>query len=288
MAKITFLGTGGGRFATIYQARATGGIYLEDQRNVHIDPGPGALVRMRSVGIDPLKTDAILVSHCHPDHYLDTEILIEAMTEGGSRKQGILLASQSVIEGNGDFGPAISKYHLSKPRMVKVMLPFTKVSMKPLEIGATPSAHSDTSSVGFRILTQQGMLSYVSDTQLVEQVIKAHKNCRVLIASVTRPLGQRIPHHLSTEDAGYLIEKIKPEMAVITHFGMRVIQENPETQARWIEDRSGVRTIAARDFMTIELKKDEITVADRIKHAGSGQSSPATSPQAHSVLGQAD
>jgi phosphoribosyl 1,2-cyclic phosphodiesterase len=167
------------------------------------------------------------------------------------------------------------------------MAPFTKVSMKPFEIGATPSAHSDTSSVGFRILTQQGMISYVSDTQLVEQVIKAHKSCRLLVACVTRPLGQRIPHHLSTEDAGYLIEKIKPELAVITHFGMRVIQENPETQAKWIEDRSGVRTVAARDFMTLELKKDEITVADRIRHSGSGGPS-AAAPQQHSVLGQAD
>jgi phosphoribosyl 1,2-cyclic phosphodiesterase len=259
------LGTGGGRFATIYQARATGGIYLEDERNLHIDPGPGALVRARSVGIDPMKTDAILVSHCHPDHYLDAEILIEAMTEGGSRKQGALLASTSVIEGNGEFGPAISKYHLAKPKLVKVMQPYSKVSVKPIEISATPSAHSDTSSVGFRIETSHGMLSYVSDTQLVEQVIKAHRHSRVLIACVTRPLGQRIPHHLSTEDAGYLIEKVKPELAVITHFGMRVIQENPETQAKWIEERSGVKTVAARDFMVLDLKKDSISFSDRTK-----------------------
>lgn len=265
MARITFLGTGGGRFATIYQARATGGIYLEDGRNIHIDPGPGALVRMRSVGMDPLATDAILISHCHPDHYLDAEILIEAMTEGGTRKQGVLIASQSVVEGNGDFGPAISRYHLSLPRSVRVVQPFTKVSFKPFEISATPSAHSDTSAVGFKIQTSEGIVSYVSDTQLVEQVIRAHRHARVLIACVTRPLGQRIPHHLSTEDAGYLIEKTKPELAVITHFGMRVIQENPDTQARWIEERSGVKTVAARDFMTIELRKDGIVVADRIR-----------------------
>jgi ribonuclease BN (tRNA processing enzyme) len=265
MVKLTFLGTGGGRFATIYQARATGGIYLEDGKNLHIDPGPGALVRMRSVGIDPLKTDAILISHCHPDHYLDAEILIEAMTEGGTRKQGVLLASQSVIEGNGDFGPAISKYHLAKPRVVKVMHAFNKIGLKPLEISATPSAHSDTSGIGFKIQTSQGVLSYVADTQLVEQVIKAHKHSRVVVACVTRPLGQRIPHHLSTEDAGYLIEKIKPELAIITHFGMRVIQENPETQAKWIEERSGVKTVAARDFMMVELKKDDAAFTDRIK-----------------------
>jgi phosphoribosyl 1,2-cyclic phosphodiesterase len=264
MARLTFLGTGGGRFATMYQARATGGIYLEDQRNVHVDPGPGALVRMRSIGLDPLKTHAILVSHCHPDHYMDAEILIEAMTEGGTKKQGLLIGSKSVIEGDGDYGPAISKYHLAKPKYVKVMEPFSKVTMKPLEVWATPSAHTDTSSVGFRIMTSAGILSYVSDTQLLEQVIKAHKKCRLLIACVTRPLGQRIPHHLSTEDAGYLIEKTKPEMAIITHFGMRVIQENPETQAKWIEKSSGVPTVAARDFMCVQFDKDHIEVCDRL------------------------
>ncbi len=248
----------------MYQTRATGGIYIEDQRNLHIDPGPGALVRMRSVGLDPLRTHAILISHCHPDHYMDAEILIEAMTEGGFRKQGALFASRSVIEGDGDFGPAISQYHLGKPKTVKVMQPFSKATLKPMEISATPSAHSDTSGVGYRIQTAEGMISYVADTQLVEQVIKAHRKCRLLIACVTRPLGQRIPHHLSTEDAGYLVEKTRPEMAVITHFGMRVIQENPETQAKWIEELSGVRTVAARDFMTIEMNKDEMTVGDHV------------------------
>ncbi|MEW5747491.1 MAG: MBL fold metallo-hydrolase [Candidatus Thermoplasmatota archaeon] len=265
MVRITFLGTGGGRFATIYQARATGGIYVEDERNLHIDPGPGALVRMRSIGIDPLQTHAILVSHCHPDHYMDAEILIEAMTEGGTRRQGLLIGSKSVIEGGDGYGPAISKYHQSKPKYVKVMEPFSKVTLKPLEVWATPSAHSDSTSVGFRIQTSGGMLSYVSDTQLLEPVIKAHKKARILVACVTRPLGQRIPHHLSTEDAGYLIEKVKPELAVITHFGMRVIQENPETQAKWIEESSGVRTVAARDYMCLEFGKDGIEVLDRLK-----------------------
>jgi ribonuclease BN (tRNA processing enzyme) len=196
---------------------------------------------------------------------MDAEILIEAMTEGGTRKQGMLIGSRTVIEGDGDFGPAISKYHLSKPKTVRIMTPYSRMSFKPFEISATPSAHSDTTSVGFRIQTADGIISYVSDTQLLESVIKAHRNCRLLIASVTRPLGQRIPHHLSTEDAGYMIEKIKPEMAVITHFGMRVIQENPETQARWIEERSGVRTVAARDFMMLEMGKDGIVVSDRIR-----------------------
>jgi hypothetical protein len=46
---------------------------------------------------------------------------------------------------------------------------------------------------------------------------------------------------------------------------MRVIQENPETQAKWIEERTGVRTVAARDFMMVDFGEGGITVSDRVK-----------------------
>jgi phosphoribosyl 1,2-cyclic phosphodiesterase len=80
MTSLTFLGTGGGRFATIYQVRATGGIYINDGGRLHLDPGPSALAGMRSLDLDPALTDCVMVSHCHPDHYGDAEMLIEGMT----------------------------------------------------------------------------------------------------------------------------------------------------------------------------------------------------------------
>ena len=69
--RLVFIGTGGGRFATIYQTRSTGGFILDDGVRMHIDPGPGALTNMSKAGIDPALTESILISHCHPDHYSD-------------------------------------------------------------------------------------------------------------------------------------------------------------------------------------------------------------------------
>jgi len=100
MTKLVFLGTGGGRFSTIYQIRATGGLYLMDGVNMHIDPGPSAAHQMHRVKLDPAKTDAVLVSHCHPDHYTDAEVMIEGMSRGGLKKRGTLLASRSVLDGS--------------------------------------------------------------------------------------------------------------------------------------------------------------------------------------------
>ncbi|MDP3035798.1 MAG: MBL fold metallo-hydrolase, partial [Methanobacteriaceae archaeon] len=44
-------------FATITQKRMTGGFRIDDidGKNIHIDPGPGALVRSYQFGLDPLK-----------------------------------------------------------------------------------------------------------------------------------------------------------------------------------------------------------------------------------------
>ena len=204
MTTLRFLGTGGGRFAAILQARATGGVHLSiddssgRRRRFHIDPGPGALVRLLAAGLSPLETDAILVSHCHPDHYADAEILIEGMTDGGNRRQGALVASRSVLDGAGDFGPSVSRYHRAKPAIVKAVCPGDAVDLFGTRVEASFSAHSDPASVGFRIHAPEGIIGYISDTALDGRVIRAHQGSRLLILPVTRPLQMPIPYHLTT------------------------------------------------------------------------------------------
>ena len=257
-----FLGTGGGRFAAILQTRATGGIYLFIEepsgrtRHFHIDPGPGALVRMLARELSPLQTDAILVSHCHPDHYADAEILIEGMTDGGNKKQGALIAGRSVLEGIGDFGPSVSKYHKAKPGLVRPVSPGETVEPFGIKVEATFSAHSDPGSVGFRIHSPRGIIGYVSDTALDERIIQAHSGSRILILPVTRPLGMPIPYHLTVEDAAKIAGAVKPELTILTHFGMRVIKDGPPRAAEWIQNKTGVRTVAGTDGMEWDIGKE--------------------------------
>lgn len=256
MTRLTFLGTAGGRFATILQKRATGGIYLEDGVNIHLDPGPGALVKMLEQNLNPMNTDAILISHCHPDHYVDAEILIEAMTQGGTQNRGVVIGSESVISGNKRISPAISKYHLSMPNAVIEAKPFQSFTLEHLKISSTPTVHSDESALGFKISANGGLISYTGDTSLSRDVLESHKDARVLILSVTRPLDSRIPYHMCTTDAAVMVEYIKPELAIITHFGMKVLKENPELQAEWIWKKTGVKTISAFDNMKVELNEE--------------------------------
>jgi phosphoribosyl 1,2-cyclic phosphodiesterase len=78
-----------------------------------------------------------------------------------------------------------------------------------------------------------------------------------MILSVTRPLNARIPFHLDTEDAVKLVSQINPEIAIITHFGYKMLRENTvEKQADWIWKETGIKTIAAKDSMRISMEKE--------------------------------
>jgi len=107
--------------------------------------------------------------------------------------------------------------------------------------------------VGFRIETSAGVISYVSDTELKDEVVESHEGARVLILCVTRPLRSRVKNHLSTEDAAEFARLIKPDAAVLTHFGSKFIHDDVEKQRIFVECDSGVRTIAAEDMMRLTV-----------------------------------
>jgi len=264
MTRLTLLGTGGGRFATVTQERATGGVYLEDGVSLHIDPGPGSLVMMKRARLDPMRTDGILVSHCHPDHYTDAEVLMEAMTNGAKVRRGYLVGSRSVLQGEGGIGPAISSYHQGAMEQVHMLSPGDRVELGHVRVLATPAAHSDPSTVGFRLTTTNGEVGYVPDTSLADEVVEANRGVRVLVVPLTRPLRARIDHHLCTEDAAELVVGVGPELAVLNHMGLKTLREDPNLQAEWISKKSGVRTVVGDDLMRIRL-------ADRISVKGPGE-----------------
>ena len=264
MTKLTFLGTGGGRFATIYQVRSTGGIYLQDHVRLHIDPGPSALANMCHLALDPAQTDGVIISHCHPDHYADAEMIIEGMCRGGFKRTGIVVGSTSVLKGENGFTPAVSSYHQSIAREVIQVSNGEVIDVAGMKIDVTPTRHGDPAGVGFRFHTTNGIISYVSDTGLHDELIQAHRGSRVLIINLTRPLGSRVPMHMSTEDAATLVSEVHPEAAILTHFGMKIIHDGVEKQADFIEDASGVRVIPAEDLMTVQIENYIHTLLEKV------------------------
>jgi len=254
---MTFLGTGGGRHTTMYQTRCTGGIIVEhgNGKHLHIDPGPGALTQMKRIHYDLTGTDSVIVSHAHPDHYSDAEAVIEGITFGGWKKRGHLYGSPTVIDGDDRLGPCVSKYHKKLIEKITVLLPGMVLDIDGLKTEVCRTDHSDPTNVGFRFHTENGIVSYVSDTSFSEEIAEQHKGCRVLILPVTTPDDKRIAYHLCTEDAVSFINKVRPELALFVHLGIVMIKRNPEKQALETEKRTGIRTIAVKDLDILDVGK---------------------------------
>ena len=56
--------------------------------------------------------------------------------------------------------------------------------------------------------------------------------------------------HLRSEEAIKFLNKTKPRLAIITHFGNKMHQADPLAEAREIQKATDVQTIAAKDGFT--------------------------------------
>jgi phosphoribosyl 1,2-cyclic phosphodiesterase len=259
--ELVFLGTGGGRFVTITQKRRTGGFRLISKSlNLHVDPGPGALIYSLEAGLNPQKLKTVLVSHRHPDHYANAEILVEAMTRGMLKKRGTLAAPPNILNGNTETGPAISTYHQNMIGNVITLKPGANFEVAKTRIFSTATRHTDPETVGFRFeIPEVGAIGYTADTEYFEGIEKEYRGVRILILSVMRPSGSPWIGHMTPKEAAKIVDAVKPELALATHFGMKMIFSGPAYEIKMIEDTTGVRTVAAFDGMKLQIG-EKITV----------------------------
>ena len=257
MTKVTFLGTGGGRHTTMFQARSTGGFLIDTgSSRIHVDPGPGALTNMCQIGYDLRTTDAVIISHCHPDHYSDAQVVIEGMTYGGWRRRGEIYGSVSVMEGYEWLDSCLTPYHHKLAERTFVLRPGDEYDIAGLKTRITRADHSDPTNVGFMFETENGIFSYVSDTYYSDEIAEQYKGTRVLLLPITTPSGNRINGHLCTDDAIPFLNIVKPELCIFIHLGIVLLKQDPYKQAKMVEDATGVRTVIGEDLMTLDIGKE--------------------------------
>ncbi|MFA6213812.1 MAG: MBL fold metallo-hydrolase [Candidatus Micrarchaeia archaeon] len=257
--EIVFLGTGGGRFNLISQVRRTGGFLLKGSLQMHVDPGPGALVACKAFSQDATKTGVVVVTHNHIDHLNDAALMLEAINCFPGRKKGELVASKSILAGDEYGEKGISSYFLEKLSSARVAVPG-----KPLALGSgrkaaallpTPVKHEDGTGFGFVLEMDGARVGYTSDTEYFPALSRHFSGCDALIANNLKPSRDAIGGHLFTSDTARLLSGCSkpPKLCVITHLGMSLLKAGPEKEAEKIEKASGVRTIAAEDGMEIAV-----------------------------------
>jgi phosphoribosyl 1,2-cyclic phosphodiesterase len=247
------------------QRRKTAGIrVVHGSTQVHLDPGPGALVHSIYAGLTPMRLDGVVVSHCHPDHYTDAEVLVEAMTSGTTRRHGTLAASKSVLQGSDGIDPSVSRYHQGLPEDIETLVHGSKFSIGEIHFSAFKAIHGDSDAVSLRFgVDGVGDVGYTSDTELYEGYAEHFKGVQILIVCTIWPRNSPLLGHLCTDDAFSLIEEVKPSCAVTTHYGVKVLNADPGKEAAWLEEETGIPVIAAADGMRLEMSKQIIVYGPR-------------------------
>jgi len=247
--KLTFLGTAGARLMVASQILASGGLWLDlGGVEILLDPGPGTLVQATKRKLKASKLQAIILSHRHLDHSADVNIMIEAMTEGGLRRKGILFAPSDALEED----PVV--LHYLRPYLERIE---TLEEGKSYSIGEisvhTPIRHQHAGETyGVVFDTPRHTISYLVDTRFFEELCLHYKG-DLLILNVVRLEPGGPFDHLSAAEAGEIIKELKPRAAILTHFGMTMWRAKPWEVARRLSDETGVRVIAARDGMSFDL-----------------------------------
>jgi phosphoribosyl 1,2-cyclic phosphodiesterase len=251
---LLFLGTAGARFVVSTQVRHSGGlVWTLGGFRLWVDPGPGALVRALAARprVDPARVDALLVSHRHLDHAGDATAIVEAMTGGGFKPRGALYAPSDALDEEAVVFPYAQRFVAKVERLTAG----GRHTLAPGVVLETPLAHDHgVETYGYRLSFGGYSAAHVIDTFWMDELPQAYGGADLLVVNTTRLKGgDRRMLHLGLDDAERLIAAVRPQLAVLTHFGMQVVRAGPDRAALEMSERTGVPVIAARDRLSLPL-----------------------------------
>jgi phosphoribosyl 1,2-cyclic phosphodiesterase len=120
-----------------------------------------------------------------------------------------------------------------------------------------------TNSYGFKFISGRFTLGYIPDTIFTTEIGEYYQDSDILIINVLDPRNLKRENHLSSEDAEKIIMTAKPQLAIITGFGVKMLQSEPLYQAREIQKTTGIQVVAAKDGMTINPVSFATTVRQK-------------------------
>jgi phosphoribosyl 1,2-cyclic phosphodiesterase len=232
------------------------------ETRLHVDPGPGALVRALShvPPCNPRELDAIVLSHKHLDHSGDANALIEAMTSGGFRRRGAIAAPADAFEGE----PVVLPYAQTFPeRLIRL-----EADSGPYRIGEvelrTSIAHVHASQTyGLHFMHGDLRVSYLPCGRYFEGMVADYAKHApdVLVINVLRYRDEMSVDHLKWAEARAIVEGVRPKVAIFQHFGTKMLEADPKRLAQEVEDELGLRAVAAYDGLTLDLDTEVAAVA---------------------------
>jgi len=179
--------------------------------------------------------------------------MIEAMTEGGHKKRGVLFAPSDAF----DEDPVVLRYLRNFVETIEVLREGGEYSVGNVRM-ETPLRHiHGVETYGLKFHVSSGRsISFVTDTRYFSRLEEVYRTDVVVLNVVLYKHPERcVIDHLSVEDAERVLEKVRPKVGVLTHFGMTMLRMRPWEVAEKMGKRLNVPVLAARDGMTLDIDK---------------------------------
>jgi ribonuclease BN (tRNA processing enzyme) len=226
---------------------ATSGYLLRHEGfNLWVDLGTGTFANLQKyVGL--LDLDGVVVSHAHPDHFVDLYALFYARLFHQDPLPPLPLFCPP-----GCFGLVASVASSGRVREmaqvfdVREIEPGMSFEAGPLRVETREMRHS-VATLGLRIKAGNTVFAYTADTGPTEEVVTLARGAELLLAEATYQTSDtRAPLHLTARQAGELAARANVGQLVLTHLWPDV---DPEVSRAQAEEAFGAEVaIAAVDL----------------------------------------
>jgi ribonuclease BN (tRNA processing enzyme) len=246
--RVTVVGSGdafgsGGRFNTCFFVESARGTLL-------VDCGATALVALKSLGIDPLRVDSIILSHLHGDHFGGLPFLLLDAQFLARRERPLTIA-----------GPPGTRLRLEqslevffpKSSALKWRFPWQVVE---IEVGreteilghgvltAEVIHRSGAPSIAIRLSDGAKLFAYSGDTEWTDALIGIADGADLFICECYGYAGH-LTGHLSWEVLKTRLPDLRARRIMVTHM-------NPSVLAR-VDEVRAAGVLVAQDGLVVEF-----------------------------------
>ncbi|MBS3975067.1 MAG: MBL fold metallo-hydrolase [Actinobacteria bacterium] len=215
--KVTVLGSSAS-YAGAGQA-CSGYLVEHDGTKVLMDCGNGVIANLCEIA-DPVTLDAVVITHGHPDHFLDIyalQALLRYAPQGPASPLPLWLP-ESLFEQMGCLLSERGRIELAEAFIVHELIAEQVVRIGSLAITPLLVDHAET-TFALSVESPDGArVCYTSDTKAGDAVLRAARDADLLIAEATMPeeyIG-RAPH-MTAREAAEIARAAGAGRLVLTH-----------------------------------------------------------------------
>lgn len=198
---------------------ATSGYLLQhDGFNLWVDAGTGTLANLQH-HIDIAQLDGILISHEHPDHFVDLYPCFYAWHYGQLGRPGLpVFVPIDFTQKLADLVSIDSQVVMRTAFKFSEVVPGEGFEIGPFTVKTEPMSHLGLPALGFRLEADATVLAYTGDTGPTHHVEDLARGADMLLAEATwQDRDDLMPFHMSSRQAAVHARESGSGRLVLTH-----------------------------------------------------------------------